>query len=79
MAIRVAWDRTPSVHGTKAELESLIHHLRETWFPKAFNLLCDRENDEQAVVFLYAPCDPRWISEVINGGQDGRSITKLKL
>lgn len=67
MAIRVAWDRIPvSVHGTKAELESLIHHLREKHgFRKHSIIMPDRENDEQAVVFLYAPCDPRWISEVI--------------
>ena len=67
MAIRVAWDRTPvSVHGTKEELESLIRHLRENrGFRKHSIIMPDRENDEEAVVFLYAPCDPRWISEVM--------------
>ena len=67
MAIRVAWDRTPvSVHGRKDELESLIRHLRENQgFRKHSIIMPDRENDEEAVVFLYAPCDPRWISEVM--------------
>ena len=67
MAIRVAWDRTPvSIHGSKKELESLILYLREKHgFRKHSIIMPDRENDEEAVVFLYAPCDPRWISEVM--------------
>ncbi|MBA4695500.1 MAG: hypothetical protein DWC06_01520 [Candidatus Poseidoniales archaeon] len=67
MAIRVAWDRTPvSVHGGKDELSSLIQHLREKHnFRKHSIIMPDRENDEEAVFFLYAPCDPRWIAEVL--------------
>ena len=54
------------MHGTKDELESLIHHLRDNHgFRKHSIIMPDRENDEEAVVFLYAPCDPRWISEVM--------------
>lgn len=67
MAIRVAWDRTPvSVHGSKSELQVLIQHLRDNHsFRKHSIVMPDRENDEEAVFFLYAPCDPRWISEAI--------------
>jgi hypothetical protein len=67
MAIRVAWDRTPvSVHGSKGELISLIDHLRATHnFRKHSIVMPDRENDEEAVFFLYAPCDPRWIAEAM--------------
>ena len=67
MAIRVAWDRNPvSIHGAKDELSMLIQHLREKHnFRKHSNIMPDRENDEEAVVFLYAPCDPRWIAEVL--------------
>ena len=67
MAIRVAWDRTPvSVHGTKHELKSLVNHLRDNHgFRKHSIIMPDRENEEEAVFFLYAPCDPRWISEVM--------------
>ena len=67
MAIRVAWDRTPvSVHGTKDELKSLVIHLRENHgFRKHSIIMPDREKDEEAVFFLYAPCDPRWISVVM--------------
>ena len=67
MAIRVAWDRTPvSVHGSKDELTLLISHLRnQHGFRKHSIIMPDRENDEEAVLFLYAPCDPRWIAEVM--------------
>ena len=67
MAIRVAWDRTPvSVHGTKDELKSLVNHLRDNHgFWETFIIMPDRENEEEAVFFLYAPCGPRWISEVM--------------
>ena len=67
MAIRVAWDRTPvSVHGTKDELTVLIHHLRNNHsFRKHSIIMPDRENHEESVLFLYAPCDPRWIAEVM--------------
>jgi len=44
----------------------LIQHLREKHnFRKHSIIMPDRENDEEAVVFLYAPCDPRWIAEVL--------------
>ena len=67
MAIRVAWDRTPvSVHGDKSVLQQLIAHLRTKYdFRKHSIVMPDRENDEEAVLFLYAPCDPRWIAEVM--------------
>lgn len=67
MAIRVAWDRNPvSVHGEKAELQNLIEHLRSNHnFTKHSLIMPDRENNEEAVLFLYAPCDPRWITEVM--------------
>tara|TARA_B100000925_G_scaffold271968_2_gene235560 strand:- start:1419 stop:1622 length:204 start_codon:yes stop_codon:yes gene_type:complete len=67
MAIRVAWDRTPvSIHGNKKELEELVRHLRDNHsFRKHSIIMPDRENEEEAVVFLYAPCDPRWIAEVM--------------
>jgi len=67
MAIRVAWDRTPvSIHGNKTELQLLLQHLRENHgFRKHSIVMPDRENEEEAVFFLYAPCDPRWISEVL--------------
>tara|TARA_B100000405_G_C16598053_1_gene379346 strand:- start:583 stop:786 length:204 start_codon:yes stop_codon:yes gene_type:complete len=67
MAIRVAWDRTPvSIHGSKDELAMLVSHLRiKHGFRKHSIIMPDRENDEEAVVFLYAACDPRWIAEVM--------------
>ncbi|MDP6869751.1 MAG: hypothetical protein QGI21_03140 [Candidatus Poseidoniaceae archaeon] len=67
MAIRVAWERTPvSVHGSKLELEKLIQHLRTKYNMRKHSLIMpDRENEEEAVFFLYAPCDPRWITEVM--------------
>ena len=67
MAIRVAWDRTPvSIHGTKDELLMLIQHLRDNHsYRKHSIVMPDRENDEEAVFFLYSPCDPRWIAEVM--------------
>ena len=67
MAIRVAWDRTPvSVHGDKEHLQRLVQHLREKHnFRKHSIIMPDRENEEEAVLFLYGPCDPRWISEVM--------------
>ncbi len=67
MAIRVAWDRNPvSVHGTKSDLELLLNHLREKHgFRKHSLIMPDRENDEEAVFFLYSACDPRWITEVL--------------
>jgi len=67
MAIRVAWDRNPvSVHGAKDELLTLIQHLRENHdYRKHSIVMPDRENDEEAVFFLYAPCDPRWITEAM--------------
>ena len=67
MAIRVAWDRTPvSIHGSKEELLMLIEHLRNNHsYRKHSIVMPDRENDEEAVFFLYSPCDPRWIAEVM--------------
>ncbi len=67
MAIRVAWDRNPvSVHGTKSDLELVLNHLREKHgFRKHSLIMPDRENDEEAVFFLYSACDPRWITEVL--------------
>ncbi len=67
MAIRVAWDRNPvSVHGTKSDLELVLNHLREKYgFRKHSLIMPDRENDEEAVFFLYSACDPRWITEVL--------------
>ena len=67
MAIRVAWDRTPvSVHGSRDELEELILHLRNKYNLRKHSIIMpDRENDEEALFFLYAPCDPRWINEVM--------------
>ena len=54
MAIRVAWDRTPvSIHGSKDELTMLVSHLRNKHgFRKHSIIMPDRENDEEAVVFL---------------------------
>ena len=65
LAIRVAWDRTPvSVHGSKDELELLIHRLRNTHGLRKHSIIMpDRENTEDALFFLYVPCDPRWIME----------------
>ena len=67
MAIRVAWDRTPvSVHGDKIELQNLIQHLRNNHnFKKHSIIMPDRENEEEAVFFLYGPCDTRWLTEAI--------------
>ena len=67
MAIRVAWDRNPvSVHGTKSDLELVLNHLREKHGLRKHSLIMpDRENDEEAVFFLYSACDPRWITEVL--------------
>ena len=82
MAIRVAWDRTPvSVHGTKGELESLIHHLRENHgFRKHSIIMPDRENDEEAVVFLsMLRVTLDGYRRSCNGRQDGSSITKIQL
>ncbi|MBA87876.1 MAG: hypothetical protein CMB16_01240 [Euryarchaeota archaeon] len=67
MAIRVAWDRNPvSVHGSKGDLEKIISHLRNKHnFRKHSLIMPDRENDEEAVFFLYSACDPRWIMEAL--------------
>ena len=67
MAIRVAWDRTPvSIHGSKDELTMLVSHLRNKHgFRKHSIIMPDSEYDEEAVVFLHAACDPRWIAEVM--------------
>jgi hypothetical protein len=67
MAIRIAWDRTPvSVHGNKDELQMLLNHLRDKHdFRKHSIIMPDRESDDEAVFFLYAACDPRWIAEVM--------------
>ena len=67
MAIRVAWDRTPvSIHGNKDELLELLEHLRtKHGFRKHSIVMPDRENNEEGVFFLYAPCDPRWIAEAL--------------
>ena len=65
MPLMVAWDRTPvSVHASKDELTRLIQHLRNNHnFRKHSKIMPDRENEEEAVVFLYAPSDPRWFME----------------
>ncbi|MBT04811.1 MAG: hypothetical protein CMA92_03455 [Euryarchaeota archaeon] len=67
MAIRVAWDRNPvSIHGDKEHLQRLVEHLRNNHNYRKHSLIMpDRENDEEAVLFLYGACDPRWIAEVM--------------
>jgi len=65
MAIRIAWERTPvSVHGSKNELELLIQKLRNDHGVRKHSLVMqDRESEEEAVFFLYQPCDPEWFLE----------------
>ena len=81
MAIRVAWDRTPvSVHGTKGELESLIHHLRKTTGSVNIQSSCLTEKMRKKRLFssmLRVTLDGYRRS--CDGGQDGSSITKIKL
>jgi len=44
----------------------LIQHLRNNHnFKKHSIIMPDRENEEEAVFFLYGPCDPRWLTEAI--------------
>ena len=58
----------------------MIHHLRENHgFRKHSIIMPDRENDEEAVVFLYARVTLDGYRRSCNGGQDGSSITKIKL
>jgi len=65
MAIRIAWDRTPvSVHGSKSELELVIQKLRSEHGVRKHSLVMqDRESDDEAVFFIYQPCDPEWFAE----------------
>ena len=81
MAIRVAWDRTPvSVHGTKDELESLIHHLRETMVSESIQSLCLIEKTTKKRLFSTFACVTLdGYRRSCNGRQNGCSITKIKL
>ena len=50
----------------KGDLEKIISHLRNKHnFRKHSLIMPDRENDEEAVFFLYSACDPRWIMEAL--------------
>ena len=65
MAIRVAWDRNPvSIHGPKSELELLVQKLRNDYGVRKHSMIMqDRESDDEAVFFVYQPCDPKWFLE----------------
>jgi len=62
----VAWERNPvSVHGSKEELQKILEHLRTMHQLQKHSLIMpDRESDEEAVFFLYQPCDPKWFMEM---------------
>ena len=69
MAVRVDWERTPvSIHGSKQELTTLLDYLRSKYSVRKHSLIMpDRESDDEAVLFLYQPCDPQWIMEAFDG------------
>ena len=64
--MRIAWERTPvSVHGNREELELILKHLRSKHDIRKHSLIMpDRESDDEAVFFLYQPCDPQWFMEL---------------
>ena len=65
--MRVDWERTPvSIHGSRDELTTLLNHLRDNHSIRKHSLIMpDRESEEEAVLFLYQPCDPQWILEAM--------------
>mgnify|MGYP004200886105 FL=1 len=63
--MRIAWDRTPiSVHGPKSQLQELLNRLRNKYQVRKHSIIMpDRDSEDEAVFFLYQPCDPVWFLE----------------